>query len=80
MAVVSLFALALRPAQVRGCRKLAARRILRADRYAVSGIIPYGEYRQWVASLPEPGRMWRVLDAPTPGQRLQGLHAFRADR
>jgi hypothetical protein len=77
-AVVSLFALALLPAQVRGCRKLATHRILRADRYAVSGIAPYGEYRQWLASLPEPGRLWRALGAPTPGQRLHVLHALRS--
>jgi len=77
-AVVSVVALALLPAQARGCRKLAAHRILRADRYAVSGIMPYGEYRGWVASLPEPGRMWRALGAPTPAQRLQVLHALRA--
>ena len=77
-AVVSLIALALLPAQARGCRKLSAHRIVRADLYAVTGITPYGEYRQWVASLPEPGRVWRALGAPTPRQRLRILHQFRA--
>lgn len=77
-AVVSLIALMLIPAQARGCRKLSAQRIVRADLYAVSGITPYHEYRQWVASLPEPGPVWRALGAPTPQQRLRILHEFHA--
>ena len=77
-AAVSLIALALLPAHARGCRKLSAHRIVRADLYAVSGITPYNEYRQWVASLPEPGRVWRALGAPTAQQRLRILHEFRA--
>lgn len=77
-AVVSLIALALLPAQARGCRTLSAHRIVRADLYAISGITPYGEYRQWVASLPQPGPVWRALGAPTPHQRLRILHKFRA--
>jgi hypothetical protein len=79
-AVVSLPALALLPAQARGCRKLSAYRIVTADLYAVSSITPYAEYRQWVASLPPPGRVWRALGAPTPQQRLRILHEFRARR
>ena len=75
---MSLIALALLPAQARGCRKLSAHRIVRADLYAISGITPYNEYRQWVASLPEPGPVWRALGAPTPQQRLRILHEFRA--
>ena len=67
-ALMSLAALALLPAQARGCRKVSAYRIVCTDLYAVSGITPY-EYRQWVASLPEPGRAWRALGAPTPQRR-----------
>ena len=70
----------LLPAQARGCRKLSAYRIVTADLYAVSVITPYAEYRQWVASLPRPGRVWRALGAPTPQQRLRILHEFRARR
>ena len=77
-AVVSLAAMALLPAQARGCRKLSADRIVRADLYAVSGITPYDSYCQWVASLPDPGPVWRALGAPTPQQRLRILREFRA--
>ena len=74
----SVIALALLPAQARGCRKLSAHRIMRADLYAVSGIMPYPEYRRWVASLPAPSPFWRALGAPTPQQRLHILREFHA--
>lgn len=78
VALTWLFALGLLVAQAGACRRLAAHQIVRADLNAVSGTCPYPEYCQWVASLPEPGPVWRALGAPTPQQRLRILHEFRA--
>jgi hypothetical protein len=75
---ISVIALTLLPAQARGCRKLSAWRIIRADLYTVSGIMPYPEYRRWVASLPAPGPVWRALGAPTPQERLHILRERHA--
>ena len=59
-AIAALVALALLPAEARSCRRLSGYRILRADVLAVNGIVPYAEYRQSLASLPDPGRL-RIL-------------------
>jgi hypothetical protein len=77
-AIAALVALALLPAEARRCRQLSSYRILRADVLAVNGIVPYAEYRQSLASLPNPGRAWSALGAPTPEQRLRILQEVRA--
>ncbi|MGP0050990.1 MAG: hypothetical protein ACLPZR_19405 [Solirubrobacteraceae bacterium] len=73
----ALVLLILLPYQARTSRNLSARRILRADLLAANRFLPYGEYRQWLASLPDPGWLWRTLGAPTPEQRLDCLQHVR---
>jgi hypothetical protein len=77
-ATAALAALALLPAQARSCRRLSRYRILGADALAINGIVPYQEYRLWLASIPQPGRAWRALGAPTPEHRLRILRELRA--
>jgi hypothetical protein len=75
--IAALILLILLPGHARTCRNHSARRIFRADLIAANRILPYAEYRQWLASLPEPGRLWRTLGAPTPAQRLDCLQHVR---
>ncbi|MGO9957722.1 MAG: hypothetical protein ACLP50_17405 [Solirubrobacteraceae bacterium] len=75
--VAALILLILLPRHARSCRHYSARRIFRADLIAANRLFPYAEYRQWLASLPEPGRLWRTLGAPTPTQRLDCLQHVR---
>jgi hypothetical protein len=75
--IAALILLILLPGHTRTCRNHSARRIFRADLIAANRILPYAEYRQWLASLPEPGRLWRTLGAPTPAQRLDCLQHVR---
>ncbi len=75
--IAALILLILLPRHARTCRNVSARRILRCDLVAANRLLPYAEYRQWLASLPEPGRLWRTLGAPTPAQRLDCLQHVR---
>lgn len=54
------------------CRTQARMRILRADVIAAH-LTSVAEYRQWVAMLPDPSRLWCWLGAPPVTTRLELL-------
>jgi hypothetical protein len=59
------------------CRTQARMRILRADVIAAH-LTSVAEYRQWVAMLPDPSRVWCWLGAPPVTTRLQLLATLPA--